>query len=180
MSEQLKQALDNIDKLPVTPEGVVDIQPSGASLSNKLEVAPLSAAVMRINISLLHYLYESGQAPSSDEKGMILMYIMTHATPTKRDQLWRDARDPKVLWEKFIEWTFTVQSEEINELTNLLYIALKESNKASEIINGESETEDDLKKKKLSKIEQHNGSSSSSGHYSFFTWVGMKLFGKRQ
>lgn len=145
-AQALMEAMSKEAATPKAPS-IVDLAPESFVI-NKVELAPLSAAIFRIHEAIVFALYEKDKTVlDSEETGLLLLYLMRRGTKSKRMQLWVDARNPYKLFEDFVAWNFDDNLSDRVALLATLHDQIEDYHKAQEILGGSSDETEDCKKK---------------------------------
>lgn len=156
VSEEGKIAFESYMEAKKTKQvqQINDMMPESYHI-NKVEVAPLSPAIFRIHENILVALNEKdGTILDAEENGLLLVYLMVHATKSKRVQLWKDARNPIELFDKFISWNFEQKQEDVLGLLAELGSQIEDYSKATEILGDANDNATSEDEKQKAEIEQ--------------------------
>lgn len=124
-----------------------DLIPGATWYVGNVDLAPLSPGVIRVHDAVSYWLNKEGIKLKSDEDGLLLIYIMSRATKENRMELFKDAREPNLLFQKFVDWHFEQNSETVMRLLGHINKEVEKLNQAIALTD-EGETEEQSLKKK--------------------------------
>jgi hypothetical protein len=131
-----QEALAEVDAAPAAPVSVTDTMPTGAATVGGKPATPINAATMRFIQAV------SQVEPDMDagDQAMFALYCRVNGTTKEgRRALWRLARNPMAMWDRFLAWMDETSVDDLTAMMQEHYPDWLEVGEARKIIDSDND-----------------------------------------